>query len=348
MQGTHAMMVSGSTISGMRCGRFEAATAREPVGQVLRGWRNGPIRTLGARYAGPAMSLAILGAALVELGRIDTGRIVALVPATPIFWAVFLLTYMATPLCDWVIYRRLWGIPASAIVATMRKTIGNELLFGYVGEAYLYSIARRRGEGAAAAFKAIRDVAILSSAAGSVVTLTAVALAWPWLSHLSFGISPALLAGTLVAIAAPPVAALAFRSKLSLPGAVLARVGGCHLVRAGGSVLLTAILWHLAMPAVAASWWLVLAAVKMLVSRLPFVSNRDLIFAGATSLLLGHSADVTALMAMMAALTFAAHVAAGIGTGVGDVAATSLGRIRLRTHARRAAGASSWPVALAV
>ncbi|WP_174279301.1 hypothetical protein [Sphingomonas bacterium] len=308
-----------------------------PIGRSVRGWALGPVRTTLGRYAGPALSLAILAAALIELGRIDLGRIVSLVPARPSFWAVFVLAYMLQPLCDWAIYRRLWAIPPSALIATMRKTIGNELLFGYVGEAYLYSIARKRGEGAAAAFKAVRDVALLSSAVGSVTTLTVLALAWPWLAHLSLGISPAVLAGALAVIAVPPIAALALRSRLSLPGASLARIAGWHAVRAGGTVMLTAVLWHLAMPAVAVSWWLILSAVKLLVSRLPFVSNRELIFAGITSLLLGHAADVTALMAMMAALMVAAHVLAGIGAGLGGVAASGFAGLRGdRRSARRA------------
>ena len=325
----------GMTTTGATFPAINLLQRSRPIAHGARAWVLGPGRGLATRYAGPALSLAILGAALFELGRIDLHRIVSLVPARPAFWAVFALTYMVQPLCDWAIYRRLWRIPAAALVATVRKTIGNELLFGYVGEAYLYSIARKRGEGAAAAFKAVRDVAILSSAMGSVATLATLALAWPWLAHLSFGVSPALLAGALCVIAAPPIAALAFRSKLSLPGSILATIAGWHGLRAFGTVALTAVLWHLAMPHVAVHWWLVLSAVKLLVSRLPFVSNRELIFAGATSLLLGHSADIAALMAMMAALMVATHVLVGIGTGLGDMAQGAIARVRTGRRAAR-------------
>ncbi len=310
----------------------------QPIGRSVRGWALGPGRTLAGRYAGPALSLAILGAALYELGHIDLGRIVSLVPARPAFWAVFALSYMVQPLCDWAIYRRLWNIPVSSIIATMRKTIGNELLFGYVGEAYLYSIARRRGEGAADAFKAVRDVAILSSAMGSVATLVVLALGWPWLAHLPLGVTPLLLAVTLVVIAAPPIAALAFRSKLSLPAPLLARIAGWHGLRAAATVTLTAVLWHLAMPAVAVHWWVALSAVKLLVSRLPFVSNRELIFAGITSLIFGHAADIAALMAMMAALMVAAHVIAGISTAAGDVVGSAFAGMRTSRRTARHLG----------
>lgn len=337
MHGTHGTQVTIRPRTRIGTALSDVMERAGPIGHSVRGWALGPVRTLGGRYAGPALSLAILAAALIELGRIDLGHIVSLVPIRPAFWAVFAFTYMLQPMCDWAIYRRLWGIPPSGLIATTRKTIANELLFGYVGEAYLYSIARKRGEGAAAAFKAVRDVAFLSSAVGSVTTLVVLAVAWPWLAHLSLGVSPIVLAGALVVIAVPPIAALALRSRLSLPGATLARIAGWHGLRVGGIVLLTAVLWHLAMPAVAVSWWLILSAVKLLVSRLPFVSNRELIFAGITSLLLGHAADTVALMAMMAALMVATHVLMGIGTGLGGVAASTLASLRAgRRSARRA------------
>ena len=69
------------------------------------------------------------------------------------------------------------------------------------------------------------------------------------------------------------------------------------------------------------TWWVVLSALKLLLSRLPFISNRELVFAGATGMLLGHAGAVAALMAMMAALTVATHILVGIGTAAGEVGA---------------------------
>ena len=59
---------------------------------------------------------------------------------------------------------------------------------------------------------------------------------------------------------------------------------------------LTALMWHLAMPAVALSWWLLLATMRMLLSRLPFVPNKDIVFAGIAVLLVGHDLEIAALM----------------------------------------------------
>lgn len=286
-------------------------------------------RILATKYGATGLSLAILVAALAEIGRLDLHRIAALVPANPAFWVVFAVAYMAPPVADWAIYNRLWGLPASGVVATLRKTIGNELLCGYAGEAYLFTVARKRGVGVADALRAVRDVSILSAAMGSIATLTAVAIAWPWLGNLNLGLSRPLLAASLAIVAAPPVCALLFRAKMSLPGSMLARIAAIHGLRALTTVTLGAVLWHLALPQVAPTWWVALSAVKLMVSRLPLVSNRELIFAGATGLIVGHAAtDLAALMAMMAALTVAANIGMGIVTGLGEAAVAALPRLR--------------------
>ncbi|MFX8381742.1 hypothetical protein ABTL77_20290, partial [Acinetobacter baumannii] len=84
------------------------------------------------------------------------------------------------PFADWVIFRRLWGIPASGIFPLLKKLIGNELLpINYVGEVYFYDWARRHVKIDASPFGAVKDVAILSALAGNVVTVIMLALTWP-------------------------------------------------------------------------------------------------------------------------------------------------------------------------
>ncbi len=281
-----------------------------------------PRRALAAipRYGAPLISLAILLAAMVELHHVDWGRVWALVPRSPAFWLVFAVWYMVQPVCDWLIYRRLWGMPLAGLAATMRKTIGNELLVGYAGEAYLFTWARRAGRDGAAAIRELKDVAILSSAAGSVATLAAALIAAPWLLRMPLGIPAWMLVAGFGVVIAPPVVALAARRSLFwLPGPALLRIATIHALRAALIVGLTGVLWLLALPGVAAGWWVVLSALKLLCSRLPFISNRELVFAGVTGLLLGHAGAVAPLMAMMAALTVATHILVGIATAAGEV-----------------------------
>ena len=84
-----------------------------------------------------------------------------------------------------------------------------------------------------------------------------------------------------------------------------------HLTRIAVILIVSAVMWHAVLPAVAITLWLVLATLRMLISRLPLLPNKDVVFAGITVLLLGGQADVAALMAMMAVLLLAAHLLAG-------------------------------------
>jgi hypothetical protein len=64
-----------------------------------------------------------------------------------------------------------------------------------------------------------------------------------------------------------------------------------------------------------------LATLQLLVSRLPLVPNKDLVFATLTAFLIGHDSEVSALMAMIATLTLATHLLAGgllVLTGMAD------------------------------
>ena len=274
---------------------------------------------LVARYGGRAISVAVLACALFEVHAMDWPAIAALVPHAPLFWAVFVVMYLTPVVADWAIYSRIWRMPVSGMQHLLRKMIGNELVFGYIGEAYLYTWARRSGEVGADAFRAVRDVAILSSAVGSIVTMVAALAVVPVAGKLHLAIPYWAILPSVAVILAPPVFALVFGKRLfSLPRAMLARITTIHAIRAVATVLLTAVLWHIALPGIAVPYWLAFAALKLVLSRLPLISNRELVFAGTTAALLGRGSDVAQLMTMMAAMVAATHVLAGIGLSVRD------------------------------
>ena len=50
--------------------------------------------------------------------------------------------------------------------------------------------------------------------------------------------------------------------------------------RIAATIGLSALLWHLILPSVALGWWLLLATLRQLVSRLPLVPNKDVVFDG--------------------------------------------------------------------
>ena len=64
-------------------------------------------------------------------------------PASLVFWLAFTGYYLALPSSEWLIFRRLWGLPVAGYVALLRKMVSNEVLLGYSGEAYFYTWARK-------------------------------------------------------------------------------------------------------------------------------------------------------------------------------------------------------------
>lgn len=266
------------------------------------------------------LSLAVICVALYESGGVDIGRVAAMVPDSPVFWIAFAAFYFATPATDWLIFRRLWRVPASGFIALARKKVYNELLLGYLGEAYFYTWARRRVRLTAAPFGAVKDVAILSAMAGNGVTLVLLAVMLPGVGLSRLGLDAQMLTVSLCVILSMSLAAMFWRRRVfSLPKAELGMILRLHLARIAATTFLNAFLWHLVLPAVPLSLWLFLATLRMLVSRLPLVPNKDLLFAGAAVIAVGPDGDIAELMALMAALIMAAHLVLGTALAARDL-----------------------------
>ncbi len=276
-------------------------------------------RRLAALFSA-LVSLALLVVVAVQFRGMDMRHIVAMIPSSPLFWAIFAVWYLAGPASEWLIYRRLWHIPLTGIGALMRKMVSNELLLGYLGEAQFYAWVRSRRQLAAAPFGAIKDVTILSALTGNVTTLVMLAVAWPLVFSGRIGLGMQSTFVSLGVVLVSSFAILLLRQKLfSLPGRDLRWIAALHLARIAAKTGLGALLWHLVLPQVSVALWLVLSTLRMLVSRLPLVPNKDVVFAGIAVVLLGHHVEVAALLAMMGGIMLAAHLVVGASFGVADL-----------------------------
>ena len=275
---------------------------------------------------GTILSLIVVGAAIYQSRDLDIAKILGLVPPSPTFWGLFAISYLIGPASDWFIFQRLWGVGASAFGALIRKLIYNELLVGYLGEVYFYGWARQNLKFVTTPFGAVKDVAVLSAVAGNVTTLAFLAVALPFAGLLplhdhvaAIGWSFALVIGTSLAVM------LLRRSLFSLERKELRMVLVVHLARILATTVLSAGLWHLVLPDVPLAWWLVLATIRLLISRLPFVPNKDVMFAGMAVLALGDQVAISALMAFMAGLILATHVLVGVSLAFADMLSKRIG-----------------------
>ena len=272
----------------------------EPVQTLKRRWPMviGAVITI-AMIAG--LGRELLGSGLAGLSRA--------VPHNPLFYLAFALLYLAPPVGDFIIFRRLWGIPMSGLAALLKKRIANDIVLGYSGEAYFYAWARQRSQMVAAPFGAVKDVSILSAIAGNAVTLAMIALALPLGASLLSPIQLSTVETSVAIIFAMSLPFLIFSKRVfSLPRGTLWWIFTVHCIRLISGSIFIAFAWHYALPTVSIGMWLILAAARLLVSRLPLVPNKDLLFANFAIILIGQDAALSELMAMTAALVLLVHI----------------------------------------
>ncbi len=261
-------------------------------------------------WAGGLVSAALLACVLVQLSRAPAATLHQVVHFSPAFWAVFVLLYLAQPLSELVIFGRLWRLPPSGLGVLLRKGVINEIVLGYSGEVYLYLWARRRAGMGGAPFAAIKDVSILSALAGNALTLGMLAVSAPAIHRLDLGrfLGPAIWSGVGVVALSLAIIVLG-RRVFSLRRSELAFVTRVHLLRVATTTGLTILLWSLALPLVAMGMWVVLATLRLLVARLPFLTNKELVFANLAFAVVGPHSPVGLLLGTLAVVTLAAHLA---------------------------------------
>ena len=272
-----------------------------------------PVETIRSRWPmalGGLLTAAMVAGVAHELLKSGLAGLGQIVPASPLFYLAFAVFYLLPPLCDYTIFRKIWKIPLDGLVALINKRIANDALFGYSGDAYFYAWARQRTEMVSAPFGAVKDSAILSAVAGNGVTLALTAIALPLGRHLLAPLQLHELAWSSVVIVGISLPWLIFsRRVFSLPQPILWWVFAVHCLRLVAGSAALAVAWHFAMPAVALGTWLLLAAGRLLVSRLPVVPNKDLLFANLAIALIDRGDAVSGLIAFTAALTLLIHVA---------------------------------------
>jgi hypothetical protein len=278
------------------------------------------------RWVGPAISLGILIAVFFALRTLKWDDVVAVVPTSPAFWVVFAIIYFLPITCDFIIFRYLWRIPGEGFIALTRKQVSNELLLDYVGEVYFYSWARKKIDMRTSPFGAVKDVAILSALAGNFVTMVMIAVAYPLVSATEYSVISAklrvsewMLTTSIALIVLVPTLAILFGKRLfSLSRGQLVTVTAVHVSRIVMIGFLAALCWSLALPAVDLSWWVVLATVRLLISRLPLVTQKDIVFAGIAVFMVGRDLEIAALIAFWAAIQFVANLGIGAVLAIAD------------------------------
>jgi hypothetical protein len=231
----------------------------------------------------PLALLAVIGHRLTQLGWRE---IWAARPANPGFYMLLVAQFFLQPLGDYLVYRNLWGRNRPPLAVILRKRLMNTFMLDYSGEAFFFLWAKRhlkltRGM----LVHAIKDSNILSGGAGLAMVylllllllakgglrVPAVMGTHAWLYVLA-GTVPLILSAVLV---------LGHRKLTALSRRQIATTFAIHFTRAALVLGVEFGLWQLsgAMPSAIAS--LQFVTLRLVVTRLPLVPNKDLIFVGA-------------------------------------------------------------------
>ncbi|PTS87454.1 hypothetical protein DBR17_05985 [Sphingomonas sp. HMWF008] len=259
-------------------------------------------------YFGALVTLVMIVWLGLRLRAMGVDSWVSAMPTSPLFYLFFILLYFSPVVGDFIIFRKLWGIPASGFAALIKKRIANDVL-NYSGEAYFYAWARQRSSMVAAPFGAVKDVSILSAIAGNMVTLAMIAVAMP----LGIGLLTEQQLHTaiwsIVGVFGMSLPFLIFSKRIfSLPRSTRWWIFIVHCLRLIAGSVLTALAWHFGLPAVSVGMWLLLSAARLIVGRLPLLPNTELLFATFATLLIGQNDKLTVLIAVTAALPLLVHV----------------------------------------
>lgn len=242
------------------------------------------------------------------------------IPADPWFYVASIILYATLPLSDYIIFRHLWHIPPGGLIALVKKTIANDVVLGYAGEAYFYTWAKARARMVAAPFGAVKDVSILSAIAGNAATLVVAAVAVPFAHrHLPPAFANTLGLSVLAVIATSAPFLIFAKRVFSLSTRQLCWIFSVHMARLLAAMLLLALVWHFGRPDVSIGSLVLLSAGRMLVGRLPLVPNKDLFFAYIASLFVGQDNGVSGLIAVTAAFTLLIHLVLIVVFGVASM-----------------------------
>lgn len=217
----------------------------------------------------------------VKLYHIGWTELWAALPRQPAFYAAFAVLYITAPLAEVLIYSNLWGVGLGALPTFLRKRVYNEVVIDYSGEAYLYLWAKRTLHLAdGRLLSTVKDVNLLSGVASNAVTLALViAFALAGYGTLLQGMDPHAVRAVEIAAALAVAVMLAVmlfgRHLLGVTRKQSFVIGGIHFARMLLVLVLQAVQWGSALPDVPLPQWIMFLTAQMLLTRLPFLPNRD-------------------------------------------------------------------------
>ena len=242
-------------------------------------------------------------------------------PTQPLFYLIFLISFFQLPLFEIWIYRIIWQFNAMrSLPVFLIKKIYNKDVLGYSGEVWFYSWARKHLKVPdREILLVIKDNNIISSVASTLVALAVIAILvlsgqiviLEWIMDQSQLWFWAGLGLTLLLI----FLMVRFRHYvISMDLKAAYKIFSVQIFRLLMLKVLNVLMYVVVLPDVALNVWFTLLAIEVILTRIPFLPNRDLIFVGisvglAQGLMVSPS-DIAGVMVARTALGKLLNVAA--------------------------------------
>ncbi len=227
-------------------------------------------------------------------------------PTTPWFYILFVIAFFTFPISELIIYRLMWKVDFKGQFGVfVRKRVYNYAVLSYSGEAYMAFWARRRLDiRDRVIFSTIKDSNILSGLASNSFTVIMLTIFF-MTGQLSI-ITDAdpdyksyLILAVLVGAILVPVV-LRFRKHIiSLKPEVAKKVFLIHIVRMLTILILQTLQWSVVLPEVPFNMWFLFITAQLVLTRVPFLPNTDLLVAGLGLTLMGYVDAPQATLASM-------------------------------------------------
>ncbi len=236
------------------------------------------------RIARISFTVGIVSLLVWQLREMEFRSIFQGLPRNPWFYVLLVAVYFLLPAIQFLAYRVVWDFrPGPAIRAFIKKRILNKDVLGYSGEVYIFAWARDHVKmSSRSLMECIRDMNIISAVASTLIAVLLLAFfalkGQVNVQDLIGETQAVFLIGAIsVTLIILVIASTRRQWLFSMPWNATRVVFGLHVARVLVRHALEITMWHLAMPEVSLETWFTYAAVSVIVYRLPFIPNQDLL-----------------------------------------------------------------------
>lgn len=233
------------------------------------------------------INIAVIAWLAYQLSNIGWLNVWQSLPVQPLFYILFLVLFFQLPLFEVFIYRLSWYFDAlKSIPIFLIKRVYNKDVLGYSGEVYFFawatkSLRKKKSE----VFHIIKDNNIISSVASTLMSIGLLSaflftgqikiIDWIANQSLIYFIAGILLVAILL------ILFIKFRHYvISMPQKTAFKIFGIQMGRLLLVQTLNLLMYYVVLPGVPFYIWFTYIAIEIILSRIPFLPSKDLIFVG--------------------------------------------------------------------